>query len=459
MAKNLLQEVEDVIYHSQPIRKNVRINIVPWIKQWYENKKYFIQAFGGKAIYRFPEPVKITLSDREASGIFRDVITISKYQPYGDFIAQLTEEEFFNNKTKVDLEVEKDRFNKVIFPQLTQENNKTTVEEERVNKVVIPKNSKVLKALKYFIDDPQELREEQDRLSRYIQKKEITGYLHFSVHPLDFLSLSENAHGWTSCHSLDGDYAAGNISYMLDHSTFVCYITPEKKMNITNFPKPWYSKKWRVLLHMSNHGNFIFINKEYPFALANTPDLMLKAVSLIFHRRWNFDNKFLFQILSEQYKNQLKGTDYIVRGNYIDRLYDFLQTPKEKLFYNDITMGNKPRWLWAGYQTKDKVEMGANVLCPFCGKHYIKYSDVISCYHCLYNLDLTYNTNYTQCYSCGEYLHEEDAYTTQDHGIICGDCYEREYGYCRNCDGLYHRDNLNEDYLCEECERELAYER
>ena len=437
MAKNLLQEVEDVIYHTQPIRENVRINIVPWIKQWYENKKYFIQAFGGKAIYRFPEPVKITLSDREASNIFHDVINMSKYQLYGDFIAQLTQEEFFNNKTTVDIEVERERFNKVI----------------------IPKNSKVLKALKYFIDDPQELREEQDKLSRYIQKKEITGYLHFSVHPLDFLSLSDNAHGWTSCHSLDGDYAAGNISYMLDHSTFVCYITPEKKMNITNFPKSWYSKKWRVLLHMSNQKGFIFINKEYPFVLADTPNLILKAVSLVFHRRWNFDNKFLYQILPDQYKTQLRGTDYIVRGNYIDKLYNFLQTPEEKLFYNDITMGNEPRWLWSEYQTKDKVEMGVNVLCPFCGKHYLNYGDVMSCNHCLYNLDLTYNTNYTQCYSCGEYLHEEDAYTTQDHSIICRDCYEREYSYCRNCDGLYHRDNLNEDELCEECERELAYER
>ena len=40
------------------------------------------------------------------------------------------------------------------------------------------------------------------------------GYLYLSIHPLDYLSISETNHGWRSCHALDGEYRNGNLSYL-----------------------------------------------------------------------------------------------------------------------------------------------------------------------------------------------------------------------------------------------------
>jgi hypothetical protein len=60
-----------------------------------------------------------------------------------------------------------------------------------------------------------------------LQQNKITGRLCFSVHPLDFLSMSENNCGWRSCQALDGDFRAAALAYMIDSSTVVAYIEEE----------------------------------------------------------------------------------------------------------------------------------------------------------------------------------------------------------------------------------------
>ena len=100
-----------------------------------------------------------------------------------------------------------------------------------------------------------------------IQENKVTGTLCFSVHPLDFLSSSENNYNWRSCHALDGEYRAGNLSYMLDKSTIICYLKGAEKVKLPLFPEyiPWNNKKWRVLLHFSENWDIIFAGRQYPF--------------------------------------------------------------------------------------------------------------------------------------------------------------------------------------------------
>lgn len=83
-----------------------------------------------------------------------------------------------------------------------------------------------------------------------IQEDKVTGILCLSIHPLDYLSLSENTYNWRSCHALDGEYRAGNLSYMMDNTTVVCYLKGEDEAELPHFPAEvkWNSKKWRMLL-------------------------------------------------------------------------------------------------------------------------------------------------------------------------------------------------------------------
>ena len=123
---------------------------------------------------------------------------------------------------------------------------------------------KLVKAFKFFEQDKVTLETIQNEASRLIQEDKIEGKLRVSVHPLDFLSASENTYNWRSCHALDGEYRAGNLSYMCDRSTVMVYLCTEDKKKLPRFPAsvPWYSKKWRMLLHFSDNWDMIFAGRN-----------------------------------------------------------------------------------------------------------------------------------------------------------------------------------------------------
>ena len=128
---------------------------------------------------------------------------------------------------------------------------------------MIPRGMKIVKSFKYFEKDEDTLADIQSAASMIIQEDKIEGKLCMSVHPLDFLSLSENTYNWRSCHALDGDYRAGNLSYMVDSSTVICYLKSDRDERLPNFPPEvkWNSKKWRVLLFFSNDWDMIFAGR------------------------------------------------------------------------------------------------------------------------------------------------------------------------------------------------------
>ena len=132
----------------------------------------------------------------------------------------------------------------------------------------VPKGMKLVKAFKFFEKDKSTLTEIQNMASQYIQENCMTGTLCFSVHPLDFLSSSENTYNWRSCHALDGEYRAGNLSYMVDSTTFMVYLKGADGVVIPGFPTnvKWNSKKWRMLIHAANDDELIFAGRQYPFA-------------------------------------------------------------------------------------------------------------------------------------------------------------------------------------------------
>ena len=99
------------------------------------------------------------------------------------------------------------------------------------------------------------------------------------MHPLDFLSLSENNSNWRSCHALDGDYRAGNLNYMADDVTIVAYIKSSSgDEKLREFPKsvPWNNKKWRALLFINE--DVCYLGRQYPFAAAGVEDLLEKVL-------------------------------------------------------------------------------------------------------------------------------------------------------------------------------------
>ena len=246
--EKIKQQVYDIIQHSQNIEEP---KVDKLLNNWQTNKAKFLEAFGGP-IYKVGfVDLHLTVDGkhRKVDDFIDRILRVYNNLDLAHFI-ESNEDGFFNNT--------------VIFSP-----NKD-----------IPKGMKLLKAFKYYCDSDIELKDLQNEASRMIQEDKISGDLYFSVHPVDFLSSSENDCNWRSCHALDGEYRAGNLSYMQDCSTFMAYITSSNESYLPHFPHsvPWNSKKWRMLLHISEDWDFLFAGRQYPCELGSALSEVGKAM-------------------------------------------------------------------------------------------------------------------------------------------------------------------------------------
>ena len=251
ISQQELQEIKDrfkaVLRYSQNVDDP---QIDELFENWLTSKEVlFDNVLGKQLIKEFPDEVLFTLSPESRESNFRDFL----YKVGSKGLDNLCDF----------LESQKDNFY----------DNIVNTDYEYSN-IVIKKGSKIIKAFKHFIINDSLCKQLQDEASILIQDNKITGTFCISIHPLDYLSSSENCHKWRSCHALDGEYRAGNLSYMTDECTTVCYIkTTNSKVKLPNFPPDvlWNDKKWRMLLYFPNvtdknfvHYGEVFAGRQYP---------------------------------------------------------------------------------------------------------------------------------------------------------------------------------------------------
>lgn len=427
-------DVSKIVSYSQDIEQPK----VDWlIDNWYKAKSSFINMMGGKLIYECPKIIQLNLSkalkQKEFDGFVEAVDNLYHCQALTDFVIE-NEAGFFNNEVVKEYKVSED--------------------------ITIPVGMKLLKAFKFFLDDKEDLYYIQNYGSSIIQKNKITGRLCISVHPLDFLSSSENNHNWRSCHALDGEYRAGNLSYMLDSTTLVCYLKSEgENVRLDNFGGvKWNDKKWRMLLFISKDRQVIFAGRQYPFqsecALDLVKENLLPNIGIRTNTFCNWRNTTV-----DEYLNRI----HVVNDTYIliqDKLYDKYQIIKNgsNLHYNDLLSSTcyKPYYMYNNllwYSSPqgmgdDPFIIGHKVKCLKCEEHYITDSEWMTCDRC-HDSD-----SYFYCENCGKrfWFDEEDATYMPDGTILCEDCFDSIGAYCEHCDEAVYEDDLIYDG-----ETELGY--
>lgn len=136
------------------------------------------------------------------------------------------------------------------------------IEYEDNKKYRVLPGCKVSKALQkiasiYNLSTYEEFRIEH---SQVLNQKVIEGELCLSIHPLDYITMSDNKCGWESCLSWMnyGDYRQGIVEMMNSPCVIVAYLSSKENMYIG-----WNNKKWRQLFFVSPDG--ISSIKSYPF--------------------------------------------------------------------------------------------------------------------------------------------------------------------------------------------------
>lgn len=442
--KSIEENVKKVIAYSQDIPIEKLNGVHQLIQDWYNKKQYIYWHFGDKLRIKSKEPITFEIDER------------TKKKNINDFCDRIENKYGLGELTDFIFEVGIDNFyNNILTRQYTFWDGR---------RKPIEVGSKVIKSFKYFVDDKDVLRSIQDEASMLIQENKVTGYLCASIHPLDFLSSSENTYKWRSCHALDGDYRAGNLDYISDSSTIICYLEGEENVKLPNFPAdvPWNSKKWRMLLNVSRNSTLVFAGRQYPFfshkALDEIKDKFLPKILDCppnFLSNWHNDCQYNYNCgynLEEpdpimdfpwghHYRMFFPGGIPVI-DNHIIQQWGILH-------YNDYlesTIYEKPYYLWTrDYNPNTEIVVGQDIVkCLCCGEKRLRDASSMVCDDCY-----TENDTITYCNCCERriYTIEEPFTTLWDGSPICMECAEKETIVCDRCGKRYYKSEANRNKI------------
>lgn len=273
------------------------------------------------------------------------------------------------------------------FPQYAMTLNKFSVEEWDSNTILNQKNeilkysyakkgTKLTRYCSHLFNNP----DLDVALSKIIQNKKIDGYIYLSIDPNDFMTCSITKHGWRSCHNcVDGEHAAGPLSYLFDNCTIVSYLTNEViyRYNYGDKSFDWNSKYWRQLVTLGIRDNTMIFQREYPQNYVNgelTTEvryLMEKIVSEF----TNSDNNWLWNNNGARKNNVYYNADGCLH-------YDDIPARNTRLVKH-ITRKNKGII---------PIKIGFSPKCPICGKNRITDTRLMTCNTC-HNIKFGENNN------------------------------------------------------------------
>ena len=408
---------------------------------WKKSKARFYKAWGNQFIWRYPKPVTFTISDRERKQRIAEFVD----HVYDDLSCNLGD---FLSKNQDG-----------IMTNSLMNTHYTAYEGERdwnfANGLKLSKAIGQLAKDGYCSQDTAEYARVQ--IAQLIQENTVTGTLCLSVHPLDYLSLSENQAHWRSCHALDGEYRSGNLSYMVDYYTVIAYLeSSQERMELPRFPMdvPWNNKKWRCLFFFDDHHQIVWAGRQYPFY--NHSVLELISEILGDNNKWNYfdsnyDNDYWWgyaRFRSDSFRKlwkQRKDMEDEDRAYEFEKpmmfynggacpIEDLVENAQDSMQYNDLLYSStyvpdfmvyNPNHNLKWMLRQPKMQVGGAVPCIWCGEDPIGYSDIMVCPDCLLHSDMECDYIYT-CERCGKRMLAEDKWHYHDH-IYCEHCYHELY--------------------------------
>ena len=349
------------------------------LSTWNKSKQYlFENVFNGNLIVKAPVEVEMDHHEIELK-IWKDLFI---YNTYYKILEEL---------------YKRDRIINITYGMLVDNiYDGPTTEIDGVK--FVKGETKLLRALgKLHLIDDAEFTKFRDKVSIYTNERTLSGDLCLSIHPLDFMTMSDNACDWQSCMSWakGGCYRAGTVEMMNSPMVVVAYLTSSTDMSMPG-GGTWNSKKWRELFIVTGEG--IFGVKGYPYHNYELEGVVLNRL-----------NAMLPCSIKEPIRKYVYEEDY-----------DF--TFSTYAMYNDFGSLDAHQGI---FHTDDDNEYfySGEYTCMSCGgQTYIDEDDeeapYLSCKDC--------RPVMVDCYNCGAYIREEDALYDDFDNPYCPDCFEKK---------------------------------
>lgn len=451
--EKIIEDFNKVITYSQGIENPKTIEL---IEECFAAKDYFINVFGD-LIFEVPEEVSFELDAKEKINRVSDFCDKVE-RDFGEYELSCfiyeQRESFFSNRV-----------------------GKNYVKKDGD---VVPEGMKLMRAFRLFVDDEEKVRRIQDAASNLIQEDKITGTLCFSVHPLDFLSSSENNHNWRSCHALDGDFRAGNLSYMTDSCTFMCYLKSEEEVILPNFPPEvkWNNKKWRTLMFLNDTRDLMFAGRQYPFSSAAgitlVKDLLYKYFPVF--GKWTDWTGEKIKTYNTPVENISLSSPYIGVGNKLLPMRTLIKDRDavNPLHFNDLLKSScynpvysykiTPHYSFyfgeresVSTNASGRFLIGGPVKCLRCGQAHIEMPEFMSCLNCELEYGDSESEDIERCPCCDRRFFVDDGVFVDYPGeFVCDDCADRYVRACEGCGMYFYTEDMVWDddectYYCTHC--------
>ena len=295
--------------------------------------------------------------------------------------------------------------------------------------------------------------------SEILNDKKIHCTLTISIHPLDFLTMSDNGQGWESCMSWknDGCYHQGTVEMMNSNCVFCCYLhNPSNPWNFSNENDAhqgedweWNNKKYRVLVYATK--DIVVTGKSYPFH----NDIISKKIVAEVHDAIVKNMNWTYSFGPERYLDMkwINGIKSMDRARVFARRHE---TVKHNLIidtnamYNDFVR-DSDRNYWC-YRNKVKhtkvINASGPAMCLCCQEPVTEYSDYCDDY-----FERFENVGKVVCIRClprvscdccdgviaGKKIKLIDKHNSTKIMHYCQKCAKNMALKCHCCGGWYHR--------------------
>ena len=387
------------------------------LRHWVSNKQRIFEMFGEKLILK--KEIDIEKDANQLSNALSQEIHTRK--PGEDFYTR-----FWNAISKIENAIHdapgNDWGDVFIFRTLYNTYTLAKNEYQEGNKELRLSDSKTLKIqngckpmrmlqkIFNFYGESEIFEELRLRHSMVLNEKCFKGTLCLSIHPLDYMTMSDNNCNWNSCMNWvdQGSYRRGTVEMMNSPMAIVAYLESDKDYMING--EPWNSKKWRELILYNR--DFICGVKGYPYWNKNLEETAVNWVKELVPNSADYGPTETIYPYSNEY-------------NYLG-IYPVYFEPEADAMYNDFNdeVGHK------GCFSKN-------------------YLDERGDYHYYFNY-----SGASTCMCCGDYVEFD---SDNEWKLVCDDC--DDSNVCEWCDESFSGEGYEVDgyYLCSYCYEEHTF--
>ena len=270
--------------------------------------------------------------------------------------------------------------------------------------------------------------------SLVLNQKSLKGDLCLSIHPMDYMTMSDNECDWDSCMSWrnEGCYRRGTIEMMNSPYVIVAYLKAKEDMT---WWKPWRSdmpqedyvwnnKKWRELFVVDR--NCITGVKGYPYQNTALEEIVMDWVAELAQKNLGWEYKEGVHEYSHYGWFEVDGQRWNL-GFTTDDMYNDFGTRNHY-----AKVANVP----AGEDIEVRINYSGCHPCMYCGQLHGDYEDEggLVCGDCC---------NYFYCECCDERIYNEEPYFL-DGNRLCEYCYNDSATECAITHEYHYSSNMTE---------------